>query len=279
MRLTMALIVLIAGVVLAGEPPRGKPVAPICISGIYPHLAVFNGRYEPETRTWHGTGPEAGIGAVVPWAGRPWLITYPCSAPRGSTDKLWTIDKSLKLEMRPESVGGTHAGRMIHRESNQLIIGPYFVDAKGTVRAANVKTELVGRLTAIARHLEDPADLVYFFDMEGAIYEVNVHSLAVKKLFAKPVPGWHGKGGYTGQGRFIIANNGEHGSRAALKARPTTRRPCGASAGTAARASSSCSTAGNGPPSACRRPATASTRATAGTPSGPESARSAAGSG
>jgi len=217
MKLIVALIVLLAGVVLAGEPPTEKAVEPVCISGIYPHLAVFNGRYDPKTDTWKGTGGECGIGAVVPWAGKLWLMTYPQHDTRGGPDKLWTIDKDLRQEMRPESVGGTHAGRMIHRESNQLIIGPYFVDAKGNVRAANVKTELVGRLTAVARHLKDPANLVYFFDMEGAIYEVNVHSLAVKKLFAKPVPGWHGKGGYTGQGRFIIANNGEHGSRAALK--------------------------------------------------------------
>jgi len=42
------------------------------------------------------------------------------------------------------------------------------------------------------------------------LYEVNVHTLAVNKLFHKPVPGWHGKGGYTAQKQLIIANNGEH---------------------------------------------------------------------
>ena len=197
--------------------PKEKPMQPLCVSGVYPHLAVFNGRYDPQTDNWHGTGGECGIGAVVPWAGKLWVVTYPPHEVRGGKDKLWTIDKNLKQEMRPESVGGTHAGRMIHRESNQLIIGPYFVDAQGRVRACDVKTKLVGRMTAIARHLADPANRVYFFDMEGAIYEVDVHSLAVKELFAKPVPGWHGKGGYTGQGRLIIANNGEHGPAAALK--------------------------------------------------------------
>ncbi len=195
----------IGGTAVAGNA-RAKPVR---ISGIYPHLAVFNGRYDPKTRSWRGTGRECGIGAVVPWAGKLWLITYPPHHTHGGPDKLWTIDKDLSLAMRPESVGGTHAGRMIHRESNQLILGPYFIDAKGKVRACDVKSQLVGRMTAIARHLKDPASLVYFFDMEGAIYEVNVRTLAVKKLFATPVPGWHGKGGYTGQGRFIIANNGE----------------------------------------------------------------------
>ena len=36
--------------------------------------------------------------------------------------------------------------------------------------------------------------------MEGMLYEVDVHTLEVTKLFHKPVPGWHGKGGYTAPG-------------------------------------------------------------------------------
>lgn len=184
------------GVGRAWGPSPGDKV--VRISGIYPHLAIFNP---------YG---ECGIGAVVPWADRLWVITYPPHMTRGGDDRLYTIDKDLRMEMRPESVGGTHANRMIHRESNQLIIGPYFVGADGTVRAADVKNALVGRMTATARHLTDPANKVYFFDMEGAIYEVDVHSLAVNRLFEKPVPGWHGKGAYTSQGRLVIANNGDH---------------------------------------------------------------------
>ena len=65
------------------------------------------------------------------------------------------------------------------------------------------------RVTAIARHLKDPANMVYYVDMEGSIWEANVHTLAVKRLFKKPVPGWHGKGGYTSQGRLVVSNNGE----------------------------------------------------------------------
>jgi len=190
---------------------------PVCISGIYPHLAVYNGRFDSAKRTWAGTGRECGIGAIVPWAGKLRLITYPPHATRGGPDKLWSIDKELNLTFAPESVGGTHAGRMIHRESNQLVIGPYFIDATGKVRAVDVKTKLIGRMTAVARHLTDPKNMVYLIDMEGAVYEVNVRTLAVKKLFAKPVPGDHAKGGYTAQGRLVIANNGER--------RPKRNRP------------------------------------------------------
>ncbi|MHB1034808.1 MAG: hypothetical protein ACYC35_11065 [Pirellulales bacterium] len=184
----------------AALPARAEQAAagPLQVSGVYPHLAVFSN---------YG---EVGIGAIVPWAGKLWMITYPPHFPKGSADKLYEIDSELNVRIRPESVGGTHAARMIHRESRQLIIGPYFIDEQGTVRAADLN-HLTGRMTAVARHLVDPANKVYFFDMEGAIYEVDVHTLAVTRLFEKPVPGWHGKGGYTAQGRLVIANNGETG--------------------------------------------------------------------
>lgn len=172
----------------AGEPLR--------VSGRYPHLAMYN------------TEGECGVGAVVPWAGRLWVMTYSPHKPHGSDDKLYEIDAQLNRAVRPESVGGTPAGRMIHRESNQLVMGPYFIDAQGNVRAISPE-KMPGRLTAVARHLTDPANKVYVYDMEGALYEVDVHSLAVKRLYKKPFPGWHGKGGYTSQGRLVLANNGE----------------------------------------------------------------------
>jgi len=195
----------LAGVLLAGPGAhlgaRERQARPICISGVYPHLAAFS------------ANGECGIGAVVPWAGRLWFITYPPHHTTGGPDKLYEIDPDLKLRIRPESVGGTHAGRMIHRESNQLIIGPYFIDAEGGVRAADVRKKLTGRMTAVMRHLTDPANKVYFYDMEGKVYEVDVHTLEVVKLFERPAPGDHGKGGYTAQGRVVIANNGERGAR------------------------------------------------------------------
>lgn len=172
----------------------------ISISGIYPHLAVFNGLNE------------CGIGAVVAWAGKLWYLTYAPHRPFGSTDKLYALTTNYIPEICPDSVGGTPAGRLIHRESNQLFIGPYAISAEGVVRVIDIK-RLVGRLTAIARHLKDPASWVYYYDMEGKLYEVNVQTLEVNKLFEKPVPGWHGKGAYTGQGKLIIANNGEEKPR------------------------------------------------------------------
>jgi len=192
-------------------------------SGIYPSLAYFNNE------------GECGTGAVVPWADRLWVITYGPHCPYGSSDKLYEITPSLELITRPESVGGTPANRMIHEESKQLIIGPYFIDAERNVRAIPPKL-MPGRLTGNARHLTDPANKIYFATMEDGLFEVDVKTLAVKGLIKeiknkpKPgqtdeknpatlqstLPGYHGKGLYSGQGVVVIANNGED-SPAALK--------------------------------------------------------------
>ena len=84
---------------------------PVQFSGIYPHLAMFNNE------------GECGTGAVVPWAGKLWVITYGPHLPYGSSDKLYEIDSALTQTIRPESIGGTPANRMTHRESKQLFIG------------------------------------------------------------------------------------------------------------------------------------------------------------
>ena len=89
----------------------------------------------------------------------------------------------LRQIVRSESVGGTHANRMIHRESRQLFIGPYVIDQAGRVRVIP-RTSMPGRLTGTARHLTDPAGKVYFATMEEGLYEVDVHSLAVTGLIA-----------------------------------------------------------------------------------------------
>lgn len=180
-------------------------------SGIYPHLAFFNQE------------DECGTGAVVPWGGRLWVITYGPHLPKGSSDKLYEIDPTLGLAIRPESIGGTPANRMVHRESVQLFIGPYVIDRNLKVRTISYDT-MPGRLTGNARHLTDPAHKIYYATMEEGFYEVDVQSLAVKELYPDAnhltnhagdlLPGYHGKGLYSGQGRLVYANNGELSSEA-----------------------------------------------------------------
>lgn len=181
------------------------------ISGIYPHLAYYNNE------------GECGTGAVVPWAGRLWVITYGPHLPDGSSDKLYEITSDLQLMVRPESIGGTPANRLIHRESEQLFIGPYAIDKDRKVRVIPY-TEAPGRHTGTARHLTKPEEMVYLGTMEEGFYEIDVNTLAVNELYqdgnsarkagnaaqySPLLPGAHGKGLYSGQGVLVYSNNGE----------------------------------------------------------------------
>lgn len=198
-----------------------KKTVPDSISGIYPRLAYYNNE------------GECGTGAVVPWADRLWVITYGPHLPNGSSDKLYSISPDYQQTIYKESIGGTPANRMIHKESNQLFIGPYVIDQKGNVRVIPYE-KMSGRHTGNARHLTDPENKIYYGTMEEGFYEVDVHSLEVKELYqdgnkkqqkkndtdAGPInallPGVHGKGLYSGQGVLIFSNNGE-GTQEALK--------------------------------------------------------------
>lgn len=178
------------------------------ISGVCPHLTTYAVYSQNGAHNKPGHD-ECGIGAVVPWAGRLWMVNYAPHQPRGSEHKLFSVDADLQMTVHPESVGGTPAGRMIHRESNQLLIAHYVISSDGQVRVIPIE-QMPIRVTAIARHLTDPVNKVYYVDMEGSLWEANVHTLEVTRLFKKPVPGWHAKGGYTSQGRLVMSNNGEH---------------------------------------------------------------------
>lgn len=191
---------------------KGIKEIPESISGIYPRLAYYNNE------------GECGTGAVVPWADRLWVITYGPHLPFGSSDKLYSVSSDYQQTVHSESIGGTPANRMIHRESNQLFIGPYAVDAEGKVRVIPYKA-MPGRHTGNARHLTDPAGKIYYATMEEGFYSVDVNTLQVDTLYLDGncvpkkkgelaqsnalLPGAHGKGFYSGQGVTVYSNNGE----------------------------------------------------------------------
>ena len=205
----------IASLLSCSGPKNGIVTEKKDFGGIYPHLGYYNDE------------GECGTGGVVPWADRLWVVTYGPHKPWGSSDKLYEIDDSLHISARPESVGGTQADRMVHRESGQLVIGPYFIDSLRNVRAMDYG-KYQGRYTGVARHLTYPEDKVYIATMEEGFYEVDVHTLEAVELYSDAngnadrthndvsvnpqndlLPGCHGKGLYSGQGRLYFSNNGE----------------------------------------------------------------------
>ena len=167
-------------------------------SGIYPHLASFNSQ------------GECGTGAVVPWAGKFWWVTYSPHMPQGSDDKLYAVDDALDLFVWPGSVGGTPANRFIHRESQQALIGPYVIDRDG--QDPGDSAERHARTTDRQRPASDgPGPQGLLCHDGGRVLRGGRRSRwQVTELFpdanrlanhAGPLlPGYHGKGAYSGQG-------------------------------------------------------------------------------
>jgi len=152
---------------------------------------------------------ESGVGALMAWADRLWAVTYLSEPKHGSGTGLYEIAGDFTIRKRHES-NGVYANRLLHKESNQINIGPYMIDSNGKVR---VIEKLLGeRLTATMTHLKDPSNKLYILTMEGLFHELDVHTLKTTRLFdltkelsIKGDP--HFKGGYTGRSRVVVANN------------------------------------------------------------------------
>ena len=71
-------------------------------------LAVtFISGVNPELHTFNHEG-ECGTGAVVPWAGSLWAISYAPHMPNCSSDKLYEIKPDMTRVIRAESIGFQH---------------------------------------------------------------------------------------------------------------------------------------------------------------------------
>lgn len=188
--------------VRAQEEAPAKSHAPIQVDGVFPGLTVM----APGV----GSTSETGIGALMPWADRLWLVGYVAHI-KGQGIGLYEIGPDMLLKRRPESVTGTFANRLIHWDSQQAFIGPHAIDADGNVRTIDALRS--HRLTATMRHLTDPKNKVYFLTMEGRLFEVDVHTLEARQLYdlvkelgiTEGQP--HFKAGHTAQGRVVVANN------------------------------------------------------------------------
>ncbi len=174
-------------------------------SGVYPHLALSAGLGPPRS--------ECGVGAMMAWAGSLWLVTYVShKSASGVGTGLYIINDKLEIEKHPASYVGTYTNRMVHWESNQLLLGPYAIDADGTVRS--IESLLEVRTCSTMRHLRDPANKVYVLGMEGEFYEMDVHTLETTFIadltVELGVPDHkyaHFKAAYSNFGRVVVANN------------------------------------------------------------------------
>jgi hypothetical protein len=185
-----------------GEQQRA---APLHISGVIPSLTAKADQAPKRT--------EVGIGALMPWAGRLWMVTYLSNRVNsGGGTGLYEISEDLTIRKHPASVEGCYANRMMHGPTHQIIIGPHVIDTQGNVRTIPELKDW--RLTATMEHLDDPENKVYCLAMDGKLWEVDMHSLQSTLLFeladelgvSKHVMP-HFKGAYTNNGRVVVTNN------------------------------------------------------------------------
>ena len=91
----------------------------INISGAFPGI-VMTANHVPRT--------EAGMGGLMSWAYRLWVITYVAHMKgTGAGTGLYEIDDQFKLRRREESAVGTYANRLIHGATHQLIFDITFL--------------------------------------------------------------------------------------------------------------------------------------------------------
>lgn len=181
------------------------PTLPQNYSGVVPSLAQIADFGPPRS--------ECGIGCLMPWNGKLYVLNYVSHRRKSGTGTgLRVIDENMQMTHHPRAVDGTYANRFVHFDSSQLIIGPHVIDTSHNVRTV---PELIDvRLCGTARHLTDPENLVYMLGMEGELFELDVFSLEVKKLFqlteVLETPGemkCHFKDCYAEHGRLIVVNN------------------------------------------------------------------------
>jgi len=186
---------------------------------VYPEFAVQAGTRKPRS--------ELGLGALMPWAGKLWVMSY--IAHTGHNSGLYSLDTAMNFVRHPESISGTFANRFAHPPSDSIIIGPHVIDGQGNVRTSHELARY--RLAGTCEHLHDPENKVYMLTMEGPFFEWNLNTMEVKELcnlsyelgvYEKTIDGWtgaaadpvpqnqpqpHFKACHTAQGRVYVVNN------------------------------------------------------------------------
>jgi hypothetical protein len=187
------------------QPEASESGPPRSFGGVMPDLCVTADLGPPRS--------ECGVGALMPWAGSLWLVSYVSHKESSGTGTgLYEITPDFRMTKRPESHAGTYTNRFVHWESNQLFIGPHVIDAQRNVRTVEALFDV--RVCSTFRHLAEPADKVYLLGMEGELLEMDVRSLAVEQiadltetLGISSHERAHFKAGYCAFGRVVVANN------------------------------------------------------------------------
>ena len=94
----------------------------VSFSGIVPSLAV-TADSAPDVPPGLPKRSEAGVGGLMPWADRLYMISYLSVPHYGSGTGLYEIDEHLTMK-KVANHSSVFANRMIHHWTDSIIIGP-----------------------------------------------------------------------------------------------------------------------------------------------------------
>uniref|UniRef100_A0A0B7B8Z5 Olfactomedin-like domain-containing protein n=1 Tax=Arion vulgaris TaxID=1028688 RepID=A0A0B7B8Z5_9EUPU len=181
------------------------PSPPLHVNGIFPSLAATAASGPDRT--------ECGTGALMPWADKLYMVSYLSVPDGGNGTGLYAIDDKFTITKLADH-RSTFANRILHRQTNQIIIGAWAIDMEGRYR---VFPDLLRvRIGASAEHLTHPETMVYMLGMDGPLWECNVTSLECSQLFdlvktlnipASAGEQPHFKAAHTMNGRLLVASN------------------------------------------------------------------------
>ncbi|KAH9500226.1 hypothetical protein Btru_077508 [Bulinus truncatus] len=122
------------------------------------------------------------------------------------------IESTFKMT-KVRDHNSTFANRLLHRQTNQIIIGAWVVDMLGRIRT--FEDLLYVRVAATAEHLTNPETMVYMLGMEGPLWECDVMmTLNCSQVFdlveelgipASQGEQPHFKAAHTMNGRLVVA--------------------------------------------------------------------------
>ena len=178
---------------------------PLQINGIFPSLAV-SAESAPHRS-------ECGVGALMPWADRLYMVTYLSVPHAGAGTGLYEIASNFTMTKIADH-NSTYANRLLHPHSNQIIIGAWLIDARRNVRVFNDLLNV--RVGGMAMHLQDPENKVYMLGMDGPLWECDVYLLNCTQIFdlvkTLNIPKDQGeqphfKAAHTMNNRLVVASN------------------------------------------------------------------------
>ena len=159
----------------AAADPSPVPLSSAFVSssGVFPALAASTDAGATERS-------EAGHGALMAWADRLWVISYLSVPHAGSGTGLYAIDANM-VQTKVASHNSTYANRMLVPGINSIVIGPYVIDAQGSVRV--LEQLLAVRVGGMAEHIFEPDTRVYMLGMDGPLWDCDLVSLNCTQLF------------------------------------------------------------------------------------------------